>query len=872
MTHFPSKLKIHATRKPTATMAEEESKTYDWSAHYDDEGQLYYYNEVTDQSSWEAPAEGFNPPEPAPQVKEEPTAMDETTTTEEEEKEAPKAVGSWAAYKDEDGREYYSNAETGETQWDKPEGVEVAEAEEEEEKEEGEEEQQQQPEPALETADSFEPVSPKEDVLMEEAPKEEEEEQDEAEVEEKKEEPKIDPAVQRLQDAEKALTQPDSILEPECMKNVTEVVTAERGNPQKAISALIESFQGQTAICGLLGHWLGEIRAPTEASSSDKVKAKNVPSQAAADEIREVAQNVVYTIAKQRFSKAAGDSILDLSKSEAAFLEDMMDSPRWRRLLIDLSASHKDSAVLVYCLRAISKRGHHREIAKRINQSDHFAVFNAMLLSELTVIGKVAMSAGSDSLSANGLIELTDDLRRASSSTSYTYLYSVEMIRYLVGKLRRDINPAMGDRFGCVLRKWEALSQELESTMMDPLASSSEAGSSPLFRKRRLEVALTVSELHQRQRKRQRNTEHESNGGENGKLLITLENALLRFLRKYSTGIQIDDSTLDALLPQGLDLGTAPITGKLLIEHPLAIRALLGYLYKPGSTRVTSPVLKNKCSRMIALAVMAAEVAAREEKNEDTQEQENGSDEVALTRMILQGSQLCEDLENMISFVVTETDSKSLSPGQKLVSLAFQCAAVAQGVVVWARELTHGPEFASSASFPTLSVSILSLVRIVTLKQAFTRRDALEVGLNMLRHSNGDISYLKLNAIKEQGLRLLLFLLVEGEMAPVLSSITNRLQATSSDLDASLVRYFVGGILEVVRPPVSFSFCRSFCALLQAPKCIDAVRSTYFGEPHKQRLIDLLKSFRELKAMNGSALHKDEAIIISSILTAYQVS
>lgn len=131
-------------------------------------------------------------------------------------------------------------------------------------------------------------------------------------------------------------------------------------------------------------------------------------------------QDVVNRISKERFTKTGGDSILDLSKSEAAFLAEMMDSNRWRKLLIDLSASNKDSALLMYCLEQISKRGHHREIARRINQSDHFAVFNAMLSSELTVIGKIAVSSCKGRDTSIDLEELVGDLQRTCTSTAYT--------------------------------------------------------------------------------------------------------------------------------------------------------------------------------------------------------------------------------------------------------------------------------------------------------------------------------------------------------------------------------------------------------------------------------------------------------------------
>jgi TH1 protein/WW domain len=776
----------------------------------------------------------------------------------------------WVAYTDDEGREYFFNTETNETQWERPDGYSTPPPSALQEVEDGEEQEEEDKEnitgePVM-TEEQGDSGDDDRDAMETEAG------DDEAmaieEDVEPEPEPVIDPAVQRVLNAEQTLSQTDSVLEPDCMEHVTELVTSEGGNPQKAIAALIDSYHGQTAICGLLARWLANLQQPspfqqqqsqatgdgTSASAAHAASGGD-PTEASADRIRQVAQDVVCKIAKERFSKETGDSILNLSKVQAAFLEEMMDSPRWRKLLIDLSADHKDSAVLVYCLRAISKRGHHREIARRVNQSEHFPVFNAMLLSELAAVGGVAVSAGSDPAVAVGLEELVDDLRRACSSTSYTYLYSIELLRYLDDKVRLQIGPS--DRLSRVRRKWQALAQSLESEMMDPAAPSFASVTSPLFRRRRLEVALTISDLHQRQRKRRRFDDHIEPVHGPGRLESPLETALLDFLRRHATGIQVDDVVVDRLLPQGLDLTTSSITGRLLIEHPLAIRALLGHLYKPGAARLTAPVVRNKCARLVAIGVLAAEIAALEELLENEEEEgeavSSDSDEVALTRMILEGSQLCEQLESMVSFLVTPDDetssSSASSPGQKLCSLALKNAAVAQGVMIWAREFTRGSEFAASASFPTLSVSILSLVRIVCVSQPYTRRVALDVALAFLKHSNPDVSYQKVSAIKEQSLRLLIFLVIKGEVVPVFAAITSRLQdSASSDLDASLIRYFMGGVLEVVQPPVSLVFIRSFAALLQTPRCLDAVRSSYFGDPHKPRLVSLLQSFRKARA------------------------
>mmetsp|Transcript_4375 Transcript_4375/g.9024 ORF Transcript_4375/g.9024 Transcript_4375/m.9024 type:complete len:914 (+) Transcript_4375:48-2789(+) len=822
-----------------------------WYASYDDEGRVYYYNSETQETSWDPPAEGFHPP---PET-DEGAAARTTATTEPETIAAtaqPAASSEWAAYRDDEGREYYYNATTGETQWEAPEGY-VAPAVDGEE--EGMQQQQQQ-------ADG--------DVSMEDAPttdqamdttRQDEPSPVEQELEKEPEE-EIDPEVLKLQQAQTALEQPDSVMERTCIAHVAELAKRHNGNPEHALAMLVENYQGQTAVCGLLSQWLCRLKASNNNSNSSSNMASSAmnttseqaeTSAAAAEEIRESIQDVINRIAKENFSKDVGDGILNLSSEDASFLQEMIHSSRWRKLLIDLSASHKESAVLKLCLKMISKGGHHREIARRINQSEHFSVFHQMLQSELTAIGRLSVSAGSDM--SIGFTELMQDLERACTSTSYTYLYSLEMIRALIDSV--DVS-TVSSRFQRAVRKWEVLAQILEETLVDP--NSIGPSSAPLFRKRRLDVALTISELHQRQGKKPKT---------NGKTSV-YEKALLAFLRKHASGIQVADSLLDPLLPTGLDLSASQDVGRLMIEHPLAIRALLGHLYKPGQTRVTNPVTKNKCARLVAFSVLAAEEKTRTEC--PTLSESLSSDEVALTTTILQGAQLCEQLESMISFLVVSTPKTAHQPGPKLVGLAQDCAAVAQGIMIWAKAFTFGTEFSGSASFPTLSVCILSLVRVVAIDQPFTRKEAIQIALQFLAHSNSDISYKKVSEIKEQSLRLLVFLLVKGEVVGVLEAVMKMVaKKGSSDLDASLIRYFVGGVVAVVKPPVSFIFARLFVKLLRSPSCVDAVRSKYFADESRARLGILLKSFQNMKTSLKDSVSKDDQQTFDSAVSLYQV-
>lgn len=403
------------------------------------------------------------------------------------------------------------------------------------------------------------------------------------------------------------------------------------------------------------------------------------------------------------------------------------------------------------------------------------------------------------------------------------------------------------------------------------------AGSTPLFRKRRLDVAVTISELNQRQRRRleHNDAEAEYDGTQVPDARSKVESAVLSFLRKYSLGTQIDDSTLDKMLPSGLGNDPTNLIGSLLMKRPLTIKALLGYMYKPGSQRVSNVVTKNKCARLIALAVKAAEADTLTRFKSVNDSLTVEYDEVAVTRMLSEGSRLCETVENMVSFLVTSaSDAKNVnqSPGVQLCSLALKCAPVSQGVAIWAREITKASDFVTSASYPTLSPSILSLIRVIYLKHPFIRDDALEVAFGFIKHSNSEISYQTVNEIKEQSLRLLIFLCARGEAPAVLRRMTKLLdQPGTSGLDASLVRYFVSGLLEVANVPFSVPFVRLFCSILMAQGTIEAVKTKYFDNESKTRLSKLLTYLGDLvtKETHGKLTPQDSAQI-KSLVTVYQ--
>ena len=90
-----------------------EESSFEWSAFYDDDGRIYYYNAASGESSWEAP-EQYNPPsDDPPHV---------TGAGTKEPASSSSSSSAWVSYQDDEGRTYYFNTETEETTWDTPAG------------------------------------------------------------------------------------------------------------------------------------------------------------------------------------------------------------------------------------------------------------------------------------------------------------------------------------------------------------------------------------------------------------------------------------------------------------------------------------------------------------------------------------------------------------------------------------------------------------------------------------------------------------------------------------------------------------------------------------------------------------------------------
>ena len=231
-----------------------------------------------------------------------------------------------------------------------------------------------------------------------------------------------------------------------------------------------------------------------------------------------------------------------------------------------------------------------------------------------------------------------------------------------------------------------------------------------------------------------------------------------------------------------------------------------------------------------------------------------------------------------MSFVVTEstTENEKHSVGRQLSSLCIKHAPIAQGFLYWAEERGNNSDFPTSAVYPTLAPGILSLSRIIAKNHPFSRQDVIRIAFLFLKHSpSSELSHQKVSALKEQCLRLLLFLSSKGLSIEVFNTLYHRLQKGGScEIDSGLLRYFIAGALQIIHPPVSISFVRALGSVLASKNCCTALNTNFFETSNRMALSKLIFHFREVVCDDSkfSKSGSKDRILVSSLASTYLVS
>jgi hypothetical protein len=447
------------------------------------------------------------------------------------------------------------------------------------------------------------------------------------------------------------------------------ITLAQASGPETAISTLLSSYINQTAVCGVLSKWLVDLKTANHQHSSSNHQNGSIEAfdssklhQSNTDYVRQLVEKVIAKTAKANFSEKAQQTLLNLSKKDRQFFEEMMEHERWRRLLIDLSADHKDSALLTLLLQSISKRGYHREIAKRITISDYFEVFHGMLASELGLLGKLAVNGGKASAGelngVNSAETIVNDLKRQSTTTAYTYIYVIELLDDLISKSKVKSQGMKGTQCLGLTRathKWERLREDIMAHMIKP-EDPGVSSFNPLSKKRRADIALTASETYQHQRRKARISYDDSDGAngssKSDQLGYSVESGVVEALKKYSRNTTVDETLANQLLYNPYtDKSLSPSKiqdqlGDLLCNHALATRYFLHSLFLKKS-RSKSNEMRMKCSKLVAMSVLSAQKALQTRGSGKSADEQDAVDVDPVASLSKVSSNI-QDLLNML--------------------------------------------------------------------------------------------------------------------------------------------------------------------------------------------------------------------------------
>ena len=209
-----------------------------------------------------------------------------------------------------------------------------------------------------------------------EGPAAAEQEQEQAEAEMVVEDPRAE-----LERVRARLGAEDAIMEPHVMREARAFVQewervkegghlrpeeARRGMDNVLNELLASGYRGFANMALLVTGWLQGLSG--DGTEQDDVEADEVVLEHLKVQVR------------HNFDLDKADALLFGRRQDMAFIDEMMAHARWRRLLMEIFAAHRESKLLGgYCMQHMSRAGHNTEMADIISVEDYWSVARGVL-------------------------------------------------------------------------------------------------------------------------------------------------------------------------------------------------------------------------------------------------------------------------------------------------------------------------------------------------------------------------------------------------------------------------------------------------------------------------------------------------------------
>lgn len=159
-----------------------------------------------------------------------------------------------------------------------------------------------------------------------------------------------------ISELESKLDKSDAIMEVDIFQTIEKYLRLSNERPETVVSKLKQGYRGHAKMTRLLLEWCSLGGADGKSSAIDSNRKQEETSFSA----KMVMYDLLSKLIKKKFDRSLADSLIRADTEVPSWLTTMMSDEMWRKLLIELLDSNRGSVLLGYCLRQISAMGHHR--------------------------------------------------------------------------------------------------------------------------------------------------------------------------------------------------------------------------------------------------------------------------------------------------------------------------------------------------------------------------------------------------------------------------------------------------------------------------------------------------------------------------------